>query len=169
MYDCGPKRVKYPLVCLPPVSGTSDVFFRQALSLSAKGVRVVAAEPPVYWSIQEWCEGFKKLLDYLEIHKAHIFGASLGGFLAQKFAEYTYNCPRVASLILCNTFTDTAVFCNQGTSNIYWILPALVLKKLVMGNFSMNKVDSEIADSIDFMVERVRHFFIYILITLKVV
>jgi len=34
----------------------------------------------------------------------------LGGFLAQKFAESTANCPRVASLVLCNTFTDTSVF-----------------------------------------------------------
>lgn len=156
MYDCGPKKVKYPLICLPPVSGTADVFFRQALALSAKGVRVISAESPAYWSIREWCEGFKRLLDYLEIDKAHIFGASLGGFLAQKFAEHTYMCPRVASLILCNTFTDTAVFSNQGSANIFWILPALVLKRLVMGNFSTEKVDPEIVDSIDFMVERVR-------------
>jgi len=37
-------------------------------------------------------------------------GSALGGFLAQKFAEYTRPCPRVASLILCNTFTDTSIF-----------------------------------------------------------
>jgi hypothetical protein len=29
-------------VCLPPVSGTADVFFKQILSLSAKGIRVMA-------------------------------------------------------------------------------------------------------------------------------
>jgi maspardin len=46
----------------------------------------------------------------LEIEKVHLFGAALGGFLAQKFAEFTRSCPRVASLVLCNTFTDTAVF-----------------------------------------------------------
>jgi len=34
--------VKVPLVCLPPVSGTADVFFKQILSLSAKGIRVMA-------------------------------------------------------------------------------------------------------------------------------
>lgn len=155
MYDCGPKKVKYPLICLPPVSGTADVFFRQALSLSAKGIRVISVESPVYWSVREWCDSFNRLLDYLGVQRAHLFGASLGGFLAQKFAEYTSNCPRVASLILCNTFTDTAVFANQGSSNIYWILPALVLKKLVMGNFCTDRVDKEIVDSIDFMVERV--------------
>jgi hypothetical protein len=36
------------------------------------------AEHPVYWSVKEWCEGFRKLLDYLGLHKVHLFGASLG-------------------------------------------------------------------------------------------
>jgi len=35
------------------------------------------------------------------------------------------------------------------------MLPALVLKKMIMGNFTNSKVDVGIADSIDFMVERV--------------
>lgn len=78
VYDCGPKKVRCPLICLPPVSGTADVFFKQALALSAKGIRVICAEAPVYWNVKEWCEGFKKLLDYLELDKVHIFGASLG-------------------------------------------------------------------------------------------
>ena len=78
VYDCGPKNVKSPLICLPPVSGTADIYFKQALALSAKGIRVISAEAPVYWNVKEWCEGFKKLLDYLGIIKAHLFGASLG-------------------------------------------------------------------------------------------
>lgn len=154
LYDSGPKSVKVPLVCLPPVSGTADVFFKQILALSAKGIRVIAAEHPVYWSVKEWCEGFRKLLDYLGLHKVHVFGASLGGFLAQKFAESTVNCPRVASLVLCNTFTDTTVFSYSDSAALFWILPSLVLKKMVMGNFTAFRVDSRIADSIDFMVER---------------
>lgn len=36
------------------------------------------------------------------------------------------------------------------------MFPSLVLKKMVMGNFPNKKVDKEIADSVDFMVERVR-------------
>jgi maspardin len=78
IYDCGPKTVKCPLICLPPVSGTADIFFKQSLALSAKGIRVISAEAPVYWNVKEWCEGFKKLLDHLGIVKVHIFGASLG-------------------------------------------------------------------------------------------
>lgn len=36
------------------------------------------AEQPAYWTVKEWCEGFKKLLDHLGLSKVHIFGASLG-------------------------------------------------------------------------------------------
>ncbi|KAK5648833.1 hypothetical protein RI129_003725 [Pyrocoelia pectoralis] len=171
VFDSGPKTVRCPLMCLPPVSGTADVFFKQALALSAKGVRVISAEAPVYWNIKEWCEGFKKLLDYLELDRVHLFGASLGmlrhflqvsynpifcsgGYLAQKFAEHCYLCPRVASLILCNAFTDTSVFNNHDSAALYWILPGLVLKRMVMGNFSSGKVDPDMIDAIDFMVER---------------
>ena len=39
-----------------------------------------------------------------------MLGASLGGFLAQKFVEYTVRSHRVQSLILCNAFTDTEIF-----------------------------------------------------------
>ncbi|XP_011300651.1 maspardin [Fopius arisanus] len=154
VYDSGPKTIKCPLMCLPPVSGTSDIFFKQILSLTAKGYRVISAEPPVYWSVKEWCDGFRKLLDYLELDRVHLFGASLGGFLAQKFAEVNSHCPRVESLILCNTFTDTTVFSYNDSAAIFWILPSLVLKKMLMGNFSTEKVDGEMVDAIDFMVER---------------
>lgn len=78
IYDCGPKKVKCPLVCLPSVSGTADVFYRQALALSAKGIRVICAEAPIYWNVRQWCEGFRKLLDHLELDRVHLLGASLG-------------------------------------------------------------------------------------------
>lgn len=154
IYDCGPKTVNCPLICLPPVSGTADIFFKQALALSAKGIRVISAESPVYWSVPEWCEGFRKLLDHLHLDRVHLFGCSLGGYLAQKFAEFTVNNQRVASLILCNTFTDTSIFNNHDSAAIFWILPALVLKKMIMGNFGSSKVDPDMVDAIDFMVER---------------
>lgn len=34
-------------------------------------------------------------------------------------------------------------------------MPAFVLKKMIMNNFTTQVVDEDIADSIDFMVERV--------------
>ncbi|KAL1110478.1 hypothetical protein AAG570_008006, partial [Ranatra chinensis] len=154
IYDSGPKSIRNPLICLPPVSGTADVYFRQILSLSAKGFRVISAEHPIYWTIDDWCAGFKKLLDILSLDKVHLFGASLGGFLAQKFAEYTSNCPQVVSLILCNTFTDTSVFNCHDSSPFFWVTPALVLKKMILANFTPEHQDSRIIKAVDFMVER---------------
>ncbi|XP_043516970.1 maspardin-like isoform X1 [Frieseomelitta varia] len=154
VYDSSPKTIKCPLVCLPPVSGTADVFFKQVLGLAAKGYRIISAESPVYWNVKEWCDGFRKLLDYMELDKVHIFGASLGGFLAQKFTEVNAHCPRVVSLVLCNSFTDTSVFSYNESAGVFWILPSLVLKKMLMGNFVADKVDGEIVEAIDFMVER---------------
>ena len=31
-----------PLICLPPVSGTADVFYQQCMALSTRGYRVIA-------------------------------------------------------------------------------------------------------------------------------
>lgn len=78
IYDSGPKSIKCPLVCLPPVSGTADIFYKQVLGLTTRGIRVIAAEPPPYWNVKEWCDGFKRLIDYLELDKVHLFGTSLG-------------------------------------------------------------------------------------------
>ncbi|XP_050293533.1 maspardin-like [Anthonomus grandis grandis] len=155
VYDCGPKTVQSPLICLPPVSGTADVFFRQALALSARGIRVILAEAPPYWSVKEWCDGFRRLIDYLNLTRVHLFGASLGGYLAQKFAEYTSLDPRVASLVLCNTFSDTSIFKGYESASLYWMLPALVLKKMLMSNFEPEPAkDPDMVKTIDFMVEK---------------
>lgn len=154
VYDAGPRVVQCPLICLPPASGTADVFFKQILTLSSLGYRVISVEYPVYWTYGEWTEGFRRLLDYLKLDEVHIFGASLGGFLAQKFAEMTYKSPRVHSLILCNAFADTSVFQQTSSASTFWVMPAFVLKKMIMNNFTTQEVDEDIADSIDFMVER---------------
>lgn len=42
VYDSNPKTIKCPLICLPPVCGTADIFFRQLLGLAAKGYRVIS-------------------------------------------------------------------------------------------------------------------------------
>lgn len=154
LYDAGRKTIKCPLICFPPASGTADVFFRQLLALSGVGYRVIACEYPTYWTMREFCEGLRKLLDHLQLDKVHIFGTSLGGFLAQKFAEFCHRSQRVASLILCNTFYDTSIFQQTNSATTFWMMPAIVLKKMVMGNFDKGLVDKDICDSIDFLVER---------------
>lgn len=154
VYDAGPKTVRCPVVFLPPASGTADIFFKQLLALSSAGYRVMSIEYPVYWSYHEWVEGFRRLLDHFRLDKVHIFGASLGGYLAQKFAEHTVRSPRIHSLVLCNSFTDTTVFQQTNSVNVYWMLPGFVLKKMIMDNFQNSQVEPDVADGIDFMVER---------------
>jgi len=127
LYDAGPRNIRCPLIFLPPVSGTADVFFRQILALTGWGYRVIALQYPVYWDHLEFCDGFRKLLDHLQLDKVHLFGASLGGFLAQKFAEYTHKSPRVHSLILCNSFSDTSIFNQTWTANRSQDCPYFVL------------------------------------------
>ena len=44
VYDAGPKTVRCPIICLPPASGRADVFYKQILSLSAAGHRIIAVK-----------------------------------------------------------------------------------------------------------------------------
>ncbi|CAL8121966.1 unnamed protein product [Orchesella dallaii] len=158
VYDAGPRSVRTPLLCIGPACSSAEVFFRQLLNLTARGYRVMSVESPVYWSVEDWCKGLKKLLDTMNLDKVHIFGASLGGFLAQKFAEYTYHYSRVASLILCNTFLDTSIFDYHDSAMIFWMLPSVILKKLIIENITAARImDLDIAHAIEFMIERLNN------------
>lgn len=39
--------------------------------------------------------------------------------------------------------------------NSFWLMPAFMLKKIVLRNFAKGPLDSKMADAIDFMVDRV--------------
>ncbi|EDV26915.1 uncharacterized protein TRIADDRAFT_22848 [Trichoplax adhaerens] len=155
IYDAGPRSVRSPLIFLPPASGSADVFFKQIVFLSSVGYRVISVEYPSYWTHAEWTEGFKKLLDTLQLDKVHLFGASLGGFLAQKVAESTHINPRIHSIILCNSFSDTSVFTHNAIASTFWLMPSFLLKRIILEGFNDDIVDKDVADSVDFMVERV--------------
>uniref|UniRef100_A0A8C5KA62 Maspardin n=1 Tax=Jaculus jaculus TaxID=51337 RepID=A0A8C5KA62_JACJA len=114
------------------VSVTADVFFQQILALTGWDFRVIALQYLVYWDHLEFCDGFRKLLNHLQLDKVNLFGASLGGFLVQKFAEYTHKSPRVHSLILCSAFSDTSIFNQMWTANSFWLMPAFMLKKKIV-------------------------------------
>jgi hypothetical protein len=58
------------------------------LFLTCSFLLCLQAEHPVYWSVKEWCDGFRKLLDYLGLLKVHIFGASLGKNIFAFVYEY---------------------------------------------------------------------------------
>lgn len=152
-YDYGPKEVP-PIVCLSGTAGTADVFYKQILFLSMKGYRVIAADAPPVWSHQEWVNSFESFLDAMEIHHVHLYGTSLGGFLAQLFMQYR---PRwVKSLVLSNTFLETRPFADAmpWSSLINWT-PCFMLKRYVYTGFQDGPHEPFIADSVDFVVSQI--------------
>lgn len=157
MYDYGPRDVRCPLVFFPPVSGTADIFFKQIMSLGAQGYRCISVDYPVVWNHDEFCRSFAKFLDHIRLDQVHIFGASLGAFLAQKFAEHTYHCQRVQSLIICNGFTDTAIFTDMPPAMMMKYMPNFVLRKLILQSYPTQFLDPELANAVEFMLERLDH------------
>ena len=154
-YDAGPKTIDTPIVFMPPICGTADIYYKQMLSLSALNYRVVSVELPVVWDVQTFCQLFGELLNFLNFSKVHIFGASLGGFLGMKFAEYTHAFPRVHSLILCNAFADTSFFHREHIARSYWLCPVGVLRSIISGNIHAGSADDmSIIRSVAFMMNR---------------
>lgn len=152
-YDYGPKEVP-PLVCLSDMAGTADVFYKQILFLSMKGYRVIAADAPPVWSHQEWVNSFERFLDAMDIHHVHLYGTSLGGFLAQLFTQH---CPRrVKSLVLSNTFLETRPFADAmpWSSLINWT-PCFMLKRYILTGIRDGPHEPFIADSVDFVVNQI--------------
>ncbi|CAA6673592.1 unnamed protein product [Spirodela intermedia] len=97
-----------PLICIPGIAGTADVYYKQIMSLSMKGYRVVSVDIPRVWNHHEWIQAFEKFLDAINVHHVHLYGTSLGGFLAQIFAQHRPR--RVKSLVLSNSFLDSKNF-----------------------------------------------------------
>ncbi|CAI0551539.1 unnamed protein product [Linum tenue] len=72
------------------------------------GYRVISIDIPRVWNHIEWIQEFDKFLDVIHVHHMHLYGTSLGGFLAQIFAQHRPR--RVRSLVLSNTFLDNRSF-----------------------------------------------------------
>ncbi|KAF5181394.1 Maspardin [Thalictrum thalictroides] len=152
-YDFGPKEVP-PLVCLPGTAETADVYYKQIMSLSMKGYRVISVDIPHVWNHHEWIQAFEKFLDAIDVHHVHLYGTSLGGFLAQLFAQYRPR--RVKSLVLSNSFLDTRSF----SAAMPWVpmvkwAPSFLLKRYVLTGIRDGPHEPFIADSVDFVVSQV--------------
>ncbi|CAA0815245.1 alpha/beta-Hydrolases superfamily protein [Striga hermonthica] len=152
-YDFGPKVVP-PLICLPGTAGTADVYYKQVMSLSMKGYRVISVDIPRVWNNHEWIQAFEKFLDAIDVHHIHLYGTSLGGFLAQLFAQHRPR--RVKSLVLSNTFLETASFAAAmpWASIVGWT-PSFLLKRYVLTGIRDGPHEPFIADSVDFVVAQV--------------
>ncbi|KAE8727016.1 putative leucine rich repeat receptor kinase [Hibiscus syriacus] len=152
-YDFGPKVVP-PLICLPGTAGTADVYYKQIMSLSMKGYRVISVDIPCVWNHQEWIQNFEKFLDAIDVPHIHLYGTSLGGFLAQLFAQHRPR--RVKSLILSNTFLETRTFATaMPWAPIVGWAPSFLLKRYVLTGIRDGPHEPFIADSVDFVVSQV--------------
>lgn len=152
-YDFGPKAVP-PLVCIPGIAGTADVYYKQIMSLSMKGYRVISIDVPQVWNHHEWIHSFEKFVDSMNIHHVHIYGTSLGGFLAQIFAQHRPR--RVKSLVLSNTFLETHKFAAAmpWSPVVNWT-PSFLLKRYLLTGIRDGPHEPFIADSVDFVVGQV--------------
>lgn len=152
-YDFGPKVVP-PLICLPGIAGTADVYYKQIMALSLKGYRVISVDIPRVWNHHEWIQAFENFLDVIDVHHIHLYGTSLGGFLAQLFAQHHPR--RVRSLILSNTFLETRSFAAAmpWAPVVSWT-PSFLLKRYVLTGIRDGPHEPFIADSVDFVVSQV--------------
>ncbi|KAK8916901.1 hypothetical protein KSP39_PZI022837 [Platanthera zijinensis] len=152
-YDFGPKSVP-PLICLPGIAGTADVYYKQIMSLSMKGYRVISVDIPRVWNHLEWVHAFEKFLDTINVHHVHLYGTSLGGFLAQIFTQHRPR--RVKSLVLSNTFLDTQKFsASMPWSPVVGWTPSFLLKRYILTGIRDGPQEPFIADSVDFVVGQV--------------
>lgn len=103
-----------PLILIPGFASGAWTWFRQIESL-AKDFRVITFDPRGIGSskaagndlrelsMQTFVEDVKEIIDELKIERAHVLGASFGGFVAQEFALVFPE--RIDKLILaCTTF-----------------------------------------------------------------
>ncbi|KAI3822145.1 hypothetical protein L1987_09727 [Smallanthus sonchifolius] len=152
-YDFGPKVVP-PLICIPGTAGTADVYYKQIMALSMKGYRVISIDIPHVWNNHEWVQAFEKFLDVIDVHRIHLYGTSLGGFLALLFAQHRPR--RVKSLVLSNTFLETKYFAaSMPWAPVVSWTPSFLLKRYVLTGILSGPHEPFIADSVDFVVAQV--------------
>ncbi|TMW55931.1 hypothetical protein Poli38472_008579 [Pythium oligandrum] len=157
-YDCGKHTAKnagvLPLVCLPGTSGSATCFHLQMTALAEKGYRVLAVQYPVVWTHEEWIHSFDRFLDALHLTQIHVYGVSLGAYLAQRYsALYPH---RIASLAMTQGFSDTSVFgSNAPYLRMLPYMPEFYLKKYILEGFPSQKLRSAARrEAIDYMVEQ---------------
>ncbi|XP_027335823.1 maspardin isoform X2 [Abrus precatorius] len=93
-------------------------------------------------------------INYLPIKLIHLYGTSLGGFLAQLFAQHRPR--RVRSLVLSNSFLETQSFsAAMPWAPIVGWTPSFLLKRYVLTGIRDGPHEPFIADSVDFVVSQV--------------
>lgn len=144
-----------PVIFIPSTSTLADVFFCQLAELSQAGHRVISASYPDYYTVEEFCQGLRELLEVLEIPRFHGFGLSLGGFLLLHFANRYPT--KVMSLILSNSFSSTRVFTENSVMcfPMFTVLPSVYLRGYLMSNFPTNLNDPKQRRALQFVIEHI--------------
>jgi maspardin len=88
------------LLLIPGTLGRADVFWKQIRALAGR-VRIVALSYPDSRGVADWARDVVALLDQIGVERATVLGSSLGGYVAQYFAE-SYPL-RINKLIAANT------------------------------------------------------------------
>lgn len=101
----GRSRLQIPVVLLPGIHGTGDIFYEQALRLGDE-LPLILLTPPDIDDPLSLVLGIERFLQQLNYQTVYVAGASLGGYLAQSLA---YLFPqRVARLLISNSFIDAS-------------------------------------------------------------
>lgn len=153
-YQAGPSSNPDTIVFLHGTSGTAASFFYQVQALGEKGYRAVSAQYPAYDSPADWCKGFDLFLDSKRCRSVHLFGAGLGGFLAQHFSARFPQ--RVRSLVLCNSFCTTRFFAERAgaLSSVVSLTPTPLLRQAVLESFPQSRMTLSAKQAIDWVAQQ---------------
>eukprot|EP00919_Chromeraceae_sp_WS-2016_P005613 GHVR01013118.1.p1 GENE.GHVR01013118.1~~GHVR01013118.1.p1 ORF type:complete len:298 (-),score=58.31 GHVR01013118.1:176-1069(-) len=150
-YELGPTKDTPPLIFIHGLHGTAGVFFQQMEHLSSRGIRVISCQYPPLYTIKEWCKAFQRFLEIINVDEFHVFGAGLGGFLAQCFSQQ--KSLKMKSLILCNSYCST--FSDNIIPMVYPLrfLPHFTLKAFIIECFPKPPLPEAIHESFRFTLE----------------
>ncbi|KAK6158039.1 hypothetical protein DH2020_005353 [Rehmannia glutinosa] len=145
-YDFGPKVVP-PLICLPGTAGTADVYYKQIMSLSMKGYRVISVDIPRVWNHHEWIQAFEKFLDAIDVHHQKL--VDMPNILAASClpSSILFSFELAGNIVLL--LTSISIFDSVG------LTPSFLLKRYVLTGIRDGPLEPFIADSVDFVVSQV--------------
>ncbi|KDO30854.1 hypothetical protein SPRG_22137 [Saprolegnia parasitica CBS 223.65] len=119
-FDVGPRSAT-TIVLLPDAIGSAIAYHALLPALAAAGYRALAVHCPVVWTHDELVHSLDRFLDALNLASVHLYGASLGATLAQRFCSAFPH--RVRSLVLTRGY-------NSGMAIGTRYLKILMLKEL---------------------------------------
>ncbi|EQC34843.1 hypothetical protein SDRG_07647 [Saprolegnia diclina VS20] len=145
-FDVGP-RSAMTIVLLPDAIGSAIAYHALMPALAAAGYRALAVHYPVVWTHDELVHSLDRFLDALSLASVHLYGASLGATLAQRFCSAFPH--RVRSLVLTRGYGKSVVI-GARYLKMLSVMPRFQLKKLMLKELDTSEDVAEHAAS-DFL------------------